>query len=263
MDNLEKLYSYIKSLGKVAVAFSGGVDSTFLLKACVNAVGAENVVAITALASASPSREISCASKYANAFGVKHIAFDFDQMQVEGFCQNPADRCYFCKKALFIKMIELAKENGFIHILEGSNLDDNLDYRPGHRAIDELGIKSPLRQAEFCKADIRKCCKQMGLEVWSKPALACLATRFVYGEPITLEKLKMVDEAENFLNSLGFVQVRVRVHQNIARIEILQNELEKLLPFAKQINEKLSAIGFDYVTVDLAGYSQGSMNINI
>lgn len=263
MDKLEDLYNYIKNFGKVAVAYSGGVDSAFLLKVCVEALGAKNVIALTANASASPQREIDESGALCQQLGVLQIKFDFDQMSVYGFCDNLVDRCYICKKALFMAMKTIAKTKGIDVIVEGSNLDDNADFRPGHRAIAELDIKSPLRENELSKAEIRLYSRDLELKTWSKPSMACLATRFEYGEKISLEKLKMVDKAETLLVDLGFSQVRVRVHKNIARIEVLPNEMEKLLLVADKINTQLKALGFDYVTVDLQGYKQGSMNINI
>lgn len=259
----EALTNYICNYKKIAVAFSGGVDSTLLLKICIDTLGKDNVLAITANATASPSREISEAGDFCNNNGIKNIAFSFNQLDVDGFCNNPVDRCYICKKALFIKMKEIAKEKGFEHIAEGSNLDDNNDYRPGHRAIEELGILSPLREAELTKIEIRMLSKELNLKTFSKPSMACLATRFVYGDTITKEKLKMVDMAENILADLGFKQSRVRIHQNIARIEILPDDIEKILTVRDRVNDELSKLGFDYITLDLSGYKQGSMNINI
>lgn len=263
MDKLENLYSYLKNLGKVAVAYSGGVDSAFLLKACVMALGCDNVIALTANASASPMREIDESSALCENLGVTQIKFDFDQMSVYGFCDNLVDRCYTCKKALFMAMKTIAKAKGFEYVAEGSNLDDDFDYRPGHLAIAQLDIKSPLRDNQLSKAEIRLYSRDLGLKTWSKPSMACLATRFEYGEKITLEKLQMIDKAENELVDLGFSQVRVRVHGNIARIEILKDEMNKILPLSDKIDKDFKALGFDYVSVDLAGYKQGSMNINI
>ncbi len=256
-----KLEEYIRSLGKVAVAFSSGVDSTFLLKVCHDTLG-EDAIAITMKTVSVPERELEESIAFCEKEGIKQLIIEVDQIAIEGFEDNSPDRCYICKRALFSKMVSVAEENGFAHIAEGSNTDDMGDYRPGMKAISELGIKSPLREAGLSKADIRELSKELGLPTWNKPSFACLATRFVYGEKITVEKLRMIELAEQRLMDLGFSQFRVRCHGDIARIEIEPEEFEKILSSdtAISINRYLHELGFRYVTLDLGGYVTGSMN---
>ena len=258
------LQENLQRLGSTAVAFSGGVDSAFLLKAVHAALGSR-AVAVTATARAFPRRESSEAEDFCRREGIRQIVYDFDVMAVEGFSENPPDRCYLCKRALFQNIQRIASENGLSCVVEGSNLDDNQDYRPGHRAIAELGIKSPLRDAGLTKAEIRQLSHELGLPTWNKPSYACLASRFVYGETITEKKLAMVEQGEQLLFSLGFHQFRVRIHGTLARIELLPEEMDRLLAPAlrKEIAEKFRKFGFSYVTLDLQGYRTGSMNEGI
>ena len=260
-EKLIKLQEYIKELGNVAVAFSSGVDSTFLLKVAHDVLG-DNVIAVTARSSSFPGREFDEAATFCRNEGIKQIIVNSEELDIEGFSSNPKNRCYICKKELFTKMISAAKENGITNIAEGSNIDDNGDYRPGLQAVAELGILSPLRYADLTKAEIRDLSKEMGLPTWDKPSFACLASRFVYEETITEEKLHMVDEAEQLLFDLGFRQVRVRIHGDIARIEIMPEEFDKLVSdeIRTKVNVKLKKLGFSYVTMDLTGYRTGSMN---
>ena len=257
-DELKKL---LKSYGGVAVSFSGGVDSTFLLYAAKEALEG-NVIAITAQASSFPKRELSEAKTFCESIKVRQIVFEFDEFEVEGFADNPKNRCYLCKSGLFEKMKKIAEDEGIAVIAEGSNLDDNGDYRPGLKAIAELGIQSPLRSIGFTKEDIRALSRHFGLPTWSKPSFACLASRFVYGETITKEKLEMVEKAEQLLLDLGFRQVRVRIHGTMARIEVLPEEFEKLIrgDIRNQITTSFKEFGFSYVAMDLTGYRTGSMN---
>lgn len=261
---LEKLKSYLSSLESIAVAFSGGVDSTFLLKTAHDTLG-DHVIAITARSCSFPERELNEAKEFAKAENITHIICDSEELEIEGFCNNPTNRCYLCKKELFTKIRDIADKHNIKYIAEGSNIDDNGDYRPGLAAVSELGIKSPLRFAELSKEEIRSLSKEMEIKTWNKQSFACLSSRFVYGEKITIEKLKMVELAEQLLLDLGFYQVRVRIHGNLARIEVTKDQFAKLLnpSVTDSIYSKFKEFGFIYVTLDLLGYRTGSMNETI
>ena len=261
MDKLKALNDYLSSLGKVAVAFSGGVDSAFLLFVAKSVLGG-GVLAITLATETVTQREQEEAAQFCRAYGISHLILPVNLLDLEAFRKNPPDRCYYCKKYLFTNIIEKAGEYGFGTILDGSNADDVGDYRPGMRALSELGVISPLLNLGFTKAEIREYSRRMNLPVWKKPSSACLASRIAYGEEITSDKLEQVETAEEYLNDLGFQQIRVRMHGRLARIEVLQEDIFRIAEptIRGRIAEKLNDLGFSYVTLDLNGYSTGSMN---
>lgn len=261
LEKLAKLKAYLQSLGSLVVAYSGGVDSTFLLKVAHEVLG-DKVLAVTARSASFPQREFQEAQDFVRQNGIRHLSVESEELEVEGFAANPLNRCYLCKKQLFEKIKAIAAEHDLRFVAEGSNMDDNGDYRPGLQAVAELGVVSPLREAGLAKQEIRELSQMMGLPTWNKPSFACLASRFPYGESITREKLAMVDQAEQFLLDRGFTQVRVRHHGTVARIEIRPEEFARLLEPAQSraVYEAFKQIGFNYVALDLQGYRTGSMN---
>lgn len=258
---LDKLKDILKKMDKLAIAYSGGVDSTFLLKVAHDVLK-DRVIAITARSSTYPEREYNEAVGFVGQLGIRHVTIVSEELDIEGFSGNPVNRCYFCKKELFTKISEVAKKEGIIHIADGSNTDDLGDYRPGMLALSELGIVSPLREAEMSKEDIRQLSKEMNLPTWNKQPFACLASRFPYGQEITREKLAMIDKAEQFLLDMGLKQVRVRNHGDVARIEVSKEERSRFFDdkLMDEVYSKLKEIGFKYVALDLRGYRTGSMN---
>ena len=258
---LETLENHLKSLESLAIAFSGGTDSTFLLKVAYDVLG-ENILAVTARSSTYPEREFAEAVEFVERHRISHRVIVSEELEIEGFSENPLNRCYLCKHELFSKIVGLANERNLKHVADGSNFDDLDDFRPGAKAASELGIVSPLREAGMTKADIRILSKEMNLPTWNKPAFACLSSRFPYGQKITREKLLAVDRAEQFLFDAGFRQVRVRHHGNMARIEVSAEERVKF--FEKDLMDKVhyefKKLGFTYTALDLKGYRTGSMN---
>jgi uncharacterized protein len=247
-------------MGSVLVALSGGVDSTFLLKCAVDTLGADRVVAVTAVSEILPPEDLDQATSIAREMGVRHMIIVSAEMENADFIANTPERCYVCKKDRFSKLLELKEQLGLAYIADGSNMDDESDYRPGERALKELGIRSPLRDAQLYKSEIRRLSREMGLPTWDSPSKACLATRIPYGEAITRDKLRMVSEAERELHCMGFTQLRVRGHGDLARIEVPANEIADALKYRADIVERVKKAGFTYVALDLEGFRSGSMN---
>ena len=258
------LKKYLASLENAAVAFSGGVDSTLLLKAAHDVLG-DRAIAVTVSSAFIAKRETREAESFCAENGIAQEVIAVDGSEIEGFTENPPERCYLCKREIFTKILEAAHRHNIAHVAEGSNVDDLGDYRPGLKALQELGIKSPLREAGLTKAEIRELSRELGLPTWEKPSYACLASRFVYGEKITREKLSIVERAEELLQSLGFRQMRVRLHGRMARLEILPEEFSRIVQdeIRTKIYDALKGFGFSYVTLDLKGYRTGSMNETI
>ena len=263
-EKLNKLREIISGLGSLAVGFSGGVDSSFLL-AVAHEILRDRVIAVTGVDASVPEREVNEAKAFCIDRGIRHILCTVDPLREEGYRNNSPDRCYFCKHGIFTEVKKIADEYGIEYMAEGSNMDDIGDYRPGLKAAAELFVKSPLRESGLYKKDIRLISKAMGLSTWSKPAYACLASRFVYGEEITEEKLHMIDRAEQFLIERGFFEERVRMHGNIARIEVPSADIPRLASdeVREAVHDEFKKLGFLFVTLDLKGYRTGSMNATL
>ena len=246
----------------VLIAYSGGVDSTFLLRVAKDVLDDNKVVAVTATSLTYPVYEIRNAKTSAKRLKTKHLVIKTDELSNKKFAENSVDRCYWCKRELFSKLIALAKQYKLNYVLDGSNYDDTKDFRPGMKAARELGVRSPLEETGLTKNEIRSLSERLGLLVWNKPSLACLASRFPYGMRITKENLAKVDKAETCLRRFDITQVRVRHHDQIARIEVCKNEISKLLKenVRNKIVTKFKKLGYTYITVDLEGYRTGSMN---
>ena len=260
-EKQKKLQNILCDMGSVAVAFSAGVDSTYLLKVARNTLG-DNVVAFTAATDTFPDKELAETEEFCRSENIRMIKIRADVFSIDGFRSNRHDRCYHCKKELFCLIKRAALEQGITNVIEGSNLDDAGDYRPGMRAISELGVRSPLKEAGLTKNDIRTLSKELGLKTWDKPSFACLATRIAYGEDITVEKIAMIGEAEEYIASLGFRQYRVRLHDGEGRIELPPEDIERFLSgeVRENVRDRLHALGFKFVSLDLDGYRTGSMN---
>jgi len=262
-SRLARLQQIIAGLDSVAVAYSGGTDSSYLLAACVDLLGPERVLALTADSALTPRTELASARALASELGVAHRVLPADDLENENIVANPADRCYHCKFSRFGALLEVAREEGLAYLVHGENADDAGDYRPGSRAAEELGVRAPLREARLTKADVRALSKERGLPTWDRPSNACLASRFPYGTRLTIEGLARVEAAEEAVRKLwGLRQLRVRDHFPVARIEAPPEEIERLAqPETRAAAvSKLRALGYRYVTIDLEGYRMGSLN---
>jgi len=258
---LEPLRKILADMKSVLIAYSGGTDSTFLLKIATTVLG-DKAIAVTASSETYTPQELREAKKNAEVIGAQHIIVHTDELNDPNFSSNPPERCYYCKKELFTKLTGLLKRHGLNYIIDGSTCDDERDFRPGMRAVAEFGVRSPLKEAGFTKEDIRKLSKEMNLPTWDKPPLPCLSTRFPYGTQITKEKVLRVGRAEEFLAGFGIRQLRVRDHGSIARIEVLRADMPIFLDeeISNLIVEKFKALGYAYVSLDIQGYRMGSMN---
>jgi len=258
---LESLKSMLSKMGSVLIAYSGGVDSTFLLKVASSVLG-DRVIAVTASSATYPPRELREAKNNAKMLGVKHVVINTNELDDENFASNPPERCYYCKSELFSKLVELAKQYELNYVADGSNYDDLNDFRPGMKAASQFGVRSPLKEAMLTKEEIRTLSKEMNLPTWDKPPQPCLSTRFPYGAKITREKLSRVELAEEFLMGFRVKQLRVRVHGDIARIEVPREDMRIFLDedISKEIVDRFKALGYTYITLDIQGYRMGSMN---
>ncbi len=260
MKKLEKIKDILKELKKVIIAYSGGTDSTLLLKLAVDTLGKENVLAVTGVSLIYPEEERRLSEKITKDLGVRHIFIQTDELKNKKFIDNPPDRCFYCKKELFSKLKDIAKKYGFKNIIDGTNKDDEKDFRPGEKAKKIFNVYSPLKEAGIGKEEIRRLSKKMNLPTWNKPQMACLASRIPYGEKITEEKLKRIEEGEKFLKNLGFVNVRLRDYDRLARIEVEKERIKELFENRGKVIKKLKSLGYTYITVDLEGFRSGSMN---
>lgn len=259
-EKYERLTTILRDMNKVVVAFSGGVDSTFLLKVALDTLGPNNVLAVTADSETYPTSELLEAKKLAKQIGVSHQVIETSELAIPGYTENDKNRCYFCKNSLFDHLIPIMKEKGFQNVVYGVIADDLSEHRPGMRAAKEQGVRGPLQEADLYKDEIRELSRERDLPTWDKPSFACLSSRIAYGEKITQEKLSKVEKSEAYLKSLGLRQVRVRTHDEIARIEVEPNDMEMVLTNHEKIARKLQNFGYNYITLDLVGYKSGSMN---
>ncbi|MHC4060914.1 MAG: ATP-dependent sacrificial sulfur transferase LarE [Planctomycetota bacterium] len=262
-DKYNSLQQILEQLAKIVVAYSGGVDSTFLLKAAVDTLGAENVLACIGVSASLARSQYEQAMECAKVIGAQVQEIQVDEVSDAKYAANKADRCFHCKAHLYALLNDIAKERGFNCVICGSNFDDKDDFRPGNRAAKVFGVRSPLMEAGLTKEDIRALSRQMNLPTADVPASPCLASRISYGLEVTEQRLKQIEQAEDFLRSLGLVEFRVRHHDTVARIEVHSGDMEKVTAGSNRskIIEKLKSLGFKYVTVDLQGFRSGSLNV--
>lgn len=265
---LEKLKDIIISCNKAIIAYSGGTDSSFLLKCCLDYLGRDNVLAVTAVSPTYTQKELGTAKEIARDLRVPHTIISTKEVDNPNFRSNPRNRCYYCKTELFSKLKTIAQRKGSSFVLDGTNADDLKDYRPGRQAKDELGVRSPLAEAGFSKADIRQLSRKFGLRTWDAPQAACLASRFAYGQEIAPADLRRIERAEDYLRSLGIKMARVRHYvladkTRLARIEVDREEIQIVTSRKSQVTSQLKKLGYNYVTLDLEGYRTGSMNEGI
>jgi uncharacterized protein len=258
---LDALRTSLRDLGSIVVAYSGGVDSAFLLKVAVDELG-DKALAVTADSETIPRSELEQARNLAGTLGAKHIVVTTNEMCDPDFVANPPDRCFHCKKTLFGTLTELADDKSIDHVVEGSNASDSDDYRPGMKAVDQFKVHSPLKDAGLTKDEIRALSRELGLPTWDKPAAPCLSSRIPYGSAITSDKLQRIEAAEKYLREQGFKILRVRDHDDVARLEVPREDLPRLLDdgFSAKVTAQLKSLGYRYVTVDLAGFRSGSLN---
>lgn len=257
---LTQAIKLLNEMRRVVIAFSGGVDSTFLLKIAIDTLGRENVLAVTADSETYPFEELQEAKRLAKFLGAKHVVIETSELNIPGYSENTSNRCYFCKKNLFENIIPIMEEHGYKNAAYGLIADDLGEHRPGTRAARELSIRSPLQEAGLYKDEIRTISQEMGLPTWDKPSFACLSSRIAYGEQVTIEKLRRIEKSEKTIRQLGIRQVRVRTHGNIARIETDPEDMAILIENHKEVSQVLQEFGYSFVTMDLTGYRSGSMN---